>query len=150
RGEPRRGGRLREDRGPADLPLVQLPRGVPSRAATLPGRGRGGGSRVVKALLVDLDDTLLDYTGGVESSWLEACTCLGAPAGLDPASVASAIGRARRWFWSDPERHRRERVAMLDAWRKIAERAFEELGAPDGSLAAAIAHDFAERRWQRM
>ncbi len=104
----------------------------------------------MKALLVDLDDTLLDYTGGVDESWEEACTHVAAPAGVDPASLAAAIGRARHWFWSDPERHRRERVAMLGAWRKITAHALEEVGAPDAPLAAAIAHDFAARRWERM
>jgi len=104
----------------------------------------------VKALLVDLDDTLLDYTGGVDESWLEACAHVAAPAGLDPAPLTASIARARRWFWSDPERHRRERVAMLGAWWKIAAHALEEVGAPDGPLAAAIAQDFAARRWERM
>src|SRR5262249_18237058 len=56
----------------------------------------------------------------------------------------------RRWFWSDPERHRRERVQMLNAWRQIASRALEDLGVPDDVLATAIAEDFAERRWKYM
>jgi len=104
----------------------------------------------VKALLVDLDDTLLDYTGGVEECWLEACAALAAPAGVDPARLVAAIARTRRWFWSDPERHRRERVDMAGAWRKITARALTHIGPPDGALAAAIAQDFAARRWERM
>ncbi len=103
----------------------------------------------MKALLIDLDDTLLDYTGGVDECWLGACSAL-APAGLDPSSLLAAIVSARRSFWSDPERHRRERVDMLGAWRKITSQALEDLGAPDGALAAAIAEDFAERRWRCM
>jgi putative hydrolase of the HAD superfamily len=104
----------------------------------------------VKTLLVDLDDTLLDYTGGVDECWLDACTVLATPAGLDAAAVVASIARARRWFWSDPERHQRERTDMLGAWRKITAHALAEIGAPDPGLAEAIAEGFAARRWERM
>jgi beta-phosphoglucomutase-like phosphatase (HAD superfamily) len=30
----------------------------------------------VKALLLDLDDTLLDYSGGAERCWAEACAAV--------------------------------------------------------------------------
>jgi putative hydrolase of the HAD superfamily len=103
----------------------------------------------MRALLVDLDDTLLDYTGGVDESWLEACSAVGVPAGVDLEPLVAAIAGARRWFWSDPERHRRERTDMPAAWRKIAERGLAEIGAPE-ALAADIAGDFAARRWARM
>src|SRR5262245_38727201 len=103
----------------------------------------------MRALLVDLDDTLLDYTGGVDETWREACAAC-APAGLDPAALAKAIAQARRWFWDDPERHRRERVDMMGAWTKIAARALEDLNAASAPLAARIAEDYAARRWQRM
>jgi putative hydrolase of the HAD superfamily len=104
----------------------------------------------VKALLVDLDDTLLDYSGGVEECWLDACSALAGSARVGPEDLAAAIGRARRWFWSDVDRHRRERTNMLGAWSKITARALSDLGAPDEALAAAIAGEFAERRWKRM
>lgn len=104
----------------------------------------------MRALLVDLDDTLLDYSGGVDESWREAGASAAADRGVDPAALAAAIGRARRWFWDDPERHRRERTDMMGAWRQIAARALAELGVPDGGLAAAVAEAFAQRRWARM
>ncbi len=104
----------------------------------------------MKALLVDLDDTLLDYTGGVDQSWLEACSALAAPAGVDPETLHAAIVRTRRWFWGDPDRHRRERVDMLGAWRKIAAHALADVGTPDERLAGDIAGDFDARRWGRM
>ncbi len=103
----------------------------------------------MRTLLVDLDDTLLDYSGGVEDSWRQAAAeC--APAGLDPAALALAISRSRRRFWDDQDRHRRERVDMMGAWTKIAADAVAELGAPAYPLAAGIAEDFAARRWARM
>src|SRR5437867_935453 len=103
----------------------------------------------MKTLLVDLDDTLLDYSGGVDDCWKAACRTI-APAGMDVASLVESVRTARRWFWDDPERHRRERVNMLGAWTKIVAHGFERLGTPNDTLAAAIAEDFAARRWEVM
>ena len=100
----------------------------------------------MKALLADLDDTILDYSGGAAASWEEACVAVAGPAGIDPGRLVSAVVSTRRWFWDDPERHRRERVDMLGAWGKIAAHALESLGLPSAPLAAFIAEDFAARR----
>ena len=99
----------------------------------------------MKALLVDLDDTLLDYSGGVDQSWSEACTACCVP-GVDPSALVAAIADTRRWFWDDPERQRRERKNMLGAWQHIVEFALERLGQTSGDLPAAVARDFASRR----
>ena len=101
----------------------------------------------MKALLVDLDDTLLDYSGGVDECWTAACETAAGPASIDPAALVDAVRKARRWFWDDPARHRRERVNMLGAWSKIVAHGLERLGAPDPSLAATVAEDYAARRW---
>ena len=39
---------------------------------------------------------------------------------------------------------------MLGAWTKIVAHGFEELGTPNQALAAAIAEEFAARRWEVM
>ena len=101
----------------------------------------------MKALLIDLDDTLLDYSGGVDDCWTAACETAVGPLGIDTAALVDAVRKARRWFWDDPERHRRERVDMIGAWSKIVARGFEQLGAPNASLAATVAEAFAARRW---
>jgi len=100
----------------------------------------------VKALLFDLDDTLLDYSGGADRSWTEACGACCTPEGLDAAVLVATIAETRRWFWDDPERHRRERVNMLGAWQHIVEFALERLGRPAPEIAAAVARDYAARR----
>jgi putative hydrolase of the HAD superfamily len=104
----------------------------------------------VRALLLDLDDTLLDYSGGVDSCWAEACQTCCSPAGVDAQMLITALAASRRWFWDDPERHRRERVHMLRAWERIVAHALESLGVAADGLAAAIAADFAARRWDVM
>jgi putative hydrolase of the HAD superfamily len=100
----------------------------------------------VKALLFDLDDTLLDYSGGADRSWREACGACCTPEGIDAAVLVATIAETRRWFWDDPARHRRERVNMLGAWQHIVEFALERLGRPAPQLAAAVARDYAARR----
>jgi len=100
----------------------------------------------VTALLFDLDDTLLDYSTGVEVCWRESCATVAAPAGVDPVALAQTLAEVQRWFWEDPERHRRERIDMIGAWGKIAARALERAGGAGDGLAAAMAEDFAARR----
>ena len=104
----------------------------------------------MRALLVDLDDTLLDYSGGVDESWTAACETVAGPAGVDSAALIDAVRKARRWFWDDPERHRRERVDMMSAWSKPVAHGLERMGAPNAPLAATGAEDFAARRWNGM
>jgi putative hydrolase of the HAD superfamily len=97
----------------------------------------------VKALLLDLDDTLLDYSGGVDDCWAAACAST-AP-GVAHDTLVAALGESRRTFWRDPDHNRRERVNMLRAWTRIATLALEQCGG-DPRLGAAIAEAFAVRR----
>jgi putative hydrolase of the HAD superfamily len=104
----------------------------------------------VKALLVDLDDTLLDYSGGADQSWVDACATCCPASGIDPAGLVATIAETRRWFWDDPVRQRRERLNMVGAWQHIVEFALERLGGRAPGLAAAIARDYAVRRREAM
>lgn len=101
----------------------------------------------MKALLLDLDDTLLDYSGGVDLCWEQACA-VAAP-GVERTRLLAALIETRRWFWSDPARHRRERVDMLRAWTQIASAALERCGA-DPAAAVAMAEEYAARRRMAM
>jgi putative hydrolase of the HAD superfamily len=104
----------------------------------------------VNALLLDLDDTLLDYSGGVDESWAEACRTCCTPRGHDAARLIEALGPTRRWFWDDTERHRTARVNMQDAWTQIVAYAMERIALVDPDLATTVAEDFAARRRDRM
>ncbi|HEY7649362.1 MAG TPA: HAD family hydrolase, partial [Methylomirabilota bacterium] len=100
----------------------------------------------MKALLFDLDDTLLDYSGGVDESWHEACATCCAPMGLDVERLIKTLAETRLWFWSDPSRHRQERVNMVRAWQRIAAHALATLGIAHDGLDAAMAREYAARR----
>jgi putative hydrolase of the HAD superfamily len=104
----------------------------------------------VTTVFFDLDDTLLDYSGAQAGCWTEACTAAAGPAGLEAPALVAAVEEVRRWFWSDPVRHRLERTDMLGAWTKIAAGALARCGHSGDGLAARIAVDFADRRRARM
>ncbi|HEV8584893.1 MAG TPA: HAD family hydrolase [Methylomirabilota bacterium] len=103
----------------------------------------------MKALLLDLDDTLLSYSAGIDESWAQACGTVTLP--VEAATLLAALTETRKWFWGrDAATHARERVNMLGAWTKIAVEALTRCGCADADLAAAIAHDYAGRRRQSM
>jgi putative hydrolase of the HAD superfamily len=104
----------------------------------------------VKALLLDLDDTLLDYSGDVDDSWTQACRTCCTPRQHDAARLIEALGPTRRWFWDDPERHRTARLDMPGAWTSIVTYAMERIGLVAPGLAETIVGDFAARRRERM
>ena len=103
----------------------------------------------MNALLLDLDDTLLAYSAGVDASWAEACGAVPLP--METPTLVAALAETRKWFWSgDPGRHARERVNMLGAWTKIVLEALARCGCTDDALASAIARDYAARRREAM
>ena len=103
----------------------------------------------MKALLLDLDDTLLAYSAGVDDSWAQACGAAALP--VEAATLLAALAETRTWFWTgDPARHARERVNMLGAWTKIVAEALARCGCADETLAAAIAREYATRRRDTM
>ncbi|MGH7357094.1 MAG: HAD family hydrolase [Candidatus Rokuibacteriota bacterium] len=99
----------------------------------------------MRAVLFDLDDTLLDYSSGVDRCW-ETAFRTAAPPGLDAAALLPVLAETRRWFWSEPERHRAERVDMLRAWTRIAAHTLERAGRADARAAAQVAEAFAASR----
>ncbi len=101
-----------------------------------------------RAILLDLDDTIVDFSGGAEACWLAACEAARQRFdGFDPAALVEAINRRREWYWSDPDRHREGRRDLRAASALIVAAAFVELDvAPPADEARAIANDYRDRR----
>jgi putative hydrolase of the HAD superfamily len=96
-------------------------------------------SALPRAVLLDLDDTILDDSGGVVSCWREACVAhRSSMRGLDPEVVFEAIDRTRDWYWSDPERHRAGRLELAWARGEVVRLALADLGVDDEDLARRI------------
>ena len=100
-----------------------------------------------RAILFDLDDTLLDDTGNFEQLWRDAVLD-GARAlpSADAEGLLAEIERVRVWYWSDPERHRQGRQDLRAATRHIVATAMKALGFDDPEVATRIAHDYRDRR----
>jgi len=92
-----------------------------------------------QAILLDLDDTILDDSGGIVASWRDACHAHQSRLnGLAPKAVFEAIDRLREWYWSDPERHRLGRLELAWARGEVVRLALADLGVDDDELARQI------------
>ena len=92
-----------------------------------------------KAVLLDLDDTILDDSGGVIGCWREACvTHRTRMDGLEPETVFEAIDAIREGYWSDPERHRVGRLDLAWARAEVVRLALENIGVDNQELARRI------------
>jgi putative hydrolase of the HAD superfamily len=108
--------------------------------------------RPLRALLLDLDDTILDDRAGFEEAWEHVVDLLveGQP-GLERAAVREEADRVSVWWWSDPDRHRRGRLDLAAARGEILAEVLVRLGRPDPELARAAgrAHQALRDRHQR-
>lgn len=100
-----------------------------------------------RAVLVDLDDTIVDGSAVVDC-WEDACESC-API-VDPRAVLAEILRIRDWFWSDPERHVKGRLDLTAARQQIVKMALLRMGHDDAALAARIAERYDQCRDSRM
>ena len=100
-------------------------------------------SDLPQAILLDLDDTILDDSGGVISCWRDACVAhCSSMNGLDAEVVFDAIDRLREWYWSDPERHRAGRLELAWARGEVVRLALADLGVDDEGLARRIGETY--------
>ena len=76
-----------------------------------------------KAIFFDMDGTILDWTTGMEESWLASCELHGPGGELTPAELHAAIRERRTWFWGDQKRAYRGRMDLDGASREIVRRA---------------------------
>lgn len=100
-----------------------------------------------KAILFDLDDTIISFDGVTETAWEETC-CSFVKAMNTPFSSAEllkSIKRVRQWYWSDPERHRLGRQDMLKARREVVSLALKELQYFDIKGACSLADNYSKR-----
>ena len=104
-----------------------------------------------KAILLDLDDTLIFCNGLPEQAWqMVLAGFAGRVAHRDVAEIRHAVIAASRWYWSDPARHRAGRLDILVTRRTIVGIAFEALGIDDDELADELADAFNAHRRRAM
>lgn len=94
-----------------------------------------------KAILFDMDDTLISFDGVSERVWRASIGEAIALHGLDTDAqvLFDALQAHRSWYWSDPERHRQGRMDNRGTQRRIVAQVFSGLGLEAPEAAAALA-----------
>ena len=104
-----------------------------------------------KAIMLDLDDTILSYDAGNEIAWINVCNEFCKRKNFpDPDRLLEAINEYRKWYWSDRERHRIGRNNMNAARRDIVTGAFEKLGIANRQYAFEIADNYSKTRLENL
>lgn len=99
------------------------------------------------AIFLDLDDTILAFDAGANRCWRLVCDRFTAELdGVSPQQLFDAIDESRTWAWSDPGRHRENRLNLTKTRRQIVSRAFEKLNVSRSSLVDQIADAYIEAR----
>lgn len=99
------------------------------------------------ALLLDLDDTILDDRAGVEPAWSAALACIrAARPEVDPVRLRGAIDERTAWYWADPERERQGRLDLFRARLELIRPALAEVGVDDEGLAREAAQHYTQVR----
>lgn len=99
-----------------------------------------------RAMLIDLDDTLLASSVAGRTAMTVIGDRLAASAGLPPTPVRAALQMAGTWFWSDPERRTRARMDQAGARARIVERALAALRVTAAVDAEALGRRFIAER----
>ncbi len=105
-----------------------------------------------RAMLFDLDDTLLDAYGNPRETWLRLLSGFATQLetrGHSAIAVAEAMMLQGRQFWSDPAQAARNRLDIPRARREVAVKGFATLGlvsAADRALATEIGDAFTALR----
>ncbi|MYH68072.1 MAG: HAD family hydrolase [Dehalococcoidia bacterium] len=100
-----------------------------------------------RALLLDLDDTILDAHRNPDEAWIGVCREFAGRVGAPSReALHTAVLESRDWFWGDAERARRGRLDMTATRREIVRLALDRLGLPYSPAAEAMADRFTELR----
>jgi HAD superfamily hydrolase (TIGR01509 family) len=97
-------------------------------------------------LVLDLDDTILDYTASAESIWPRLYAEYAPKLGVPVEALRQAADESRRWYWSDMDRFREGRLNLQRARRVIIRDAFSKLSLTDLEAADSLADSFSRDR----
>lgn len=106
-------------------------------------RDRFMNDHLPKAILLDLDDTILALTESVDPCWRRICKRFASRIkGITTNELFAAIKEIRIWYWGNSERHRRGRIDLIRARREIVAAALLLLGLDAPTLANEIANAY--------
>jgi putative hydrolase of the HAD superfamily len=97
-------------------------------------------------IIIDLDDTIVDYSSAGSAAWEALIPVFAGRAGVTADALHRAIDEARRWYWSDMDRHREGRLNQIAARRAVVGDAFRRLGLGASGLSDELADTFSRDR----
>jgi putative hydrolase of the HAD superfamily len=102
-----------------------------------------------KAILLDLDDTIIAFDHGVDLNvcWKNACSRhLPQLSGYEIEELINVIKKKAKWFWSDSDRHRKGRLNLEKARLEIVAAALHDYKLEGASLHEDIAISYGLER----
>lgn len=104
--------------------------------------------KLAKAILFDLDDTILAYSDATDIALKKVCVEFAAKYEhlFDAEELLKTYRKVAAEYWSDTERHRLGRLNMIEARRTVMSSAFDDLGIKNINLSQEMADTFTQ--WQ--
>ncbi|QQE13266.1 HAD family hydrolase [Planctomycetota bacterium] len=105
------------------------------------------------ALLIDLDDTILDTTPSADRNWLQTAERAHAKGiDIDPTHFVTHMDDVREWYWSDPERSLIGRLNLEQARADMITEALTRMNCSQNiePLARELQQDFTANRIEVM
>ena len=103
-----------------------------------------------KAILFDLDDTLISSSGERQEVWAETFQPHAhRMPGCVHDELVKALEAELRWFWSDPVRHREGRLDMTRTRARVLGAVLTKFGIDDAVLVADLSETFRINREKR-
>lgn len=99
------------------------------------------------ALLLDLDDTILSYSAGIEDTWREVVRTHASHLGAEGMQrLFDELIGARVWYWADPSQHRVGRLDLLETRRYLVRESLRRLGMPEDAVGNAVGDEYSRLR----
>ncbi len=100
-----------------------------------------------KAILFDMDNTILDLNGAMDYAWGRVCEAVAASVeGLTPQALREALTEERRWYFSDEDRHRKGRLEPDLMLIELCAGALARVGVTSLAVGEKMAAGFRELR----
>ena len=103
-----------------------------------------------KAILFDLDDTILAWEAVSKQVWQEVCARFAPLLGRDDKELYAVISEMSKWYQSDGERNQYMRLHLIEYRREVVGMAFDKLGVIAPELAVMLADSYSKRRVEAM
>lgn len=107
-------------------------------------------SDLPRAILFDLDDTILDTTLSATRVWRLTALAFEEEIGQPAAVFDPILDRARVWYWADPARNHAGRLDVQQSRIEVTHHGLLELGIDDRALATRFADHYSQHRVSSM